>query len=296
MSFSLDVKEELNQVLPREKHCRLAELSALFTFYGEVRFEPYPVVILPTDNKTAIRKCFTLLNKAFNINTCIFEKMIETSHEQVELNDENAEISKVLDVLQLSNPFGLLSKDCCKRAYLRGVFIATGFVFEPSKSYQLEMAIDSTEYARLVTLLLQDFNVTSKQMLRKKHNVIYVKGVDAVADTLNVLGAHKAIMVVANTRIMKDVRNDVNRRNNCDTANIIRASIAASKQIEDILLIQEKVGINSLPENLRDIANIRLEHPDSSLTELGEFLEPPVGKSGVNHRLRKLSEYADSLR
>lgn len=296
MSFSLDVKEELSTVVPRERHCRIAELSALFSFCTEVQTEPEMKVILSTDNKTAVRKCFTLLNKAFNIETCIFEKKIETSDEAIELTDENAEISSVLKALHLTDPFALLGRDCCKRAYLRGVFIATGFVFEPSKSYQLEMAVDLTDYARLVTLLLQDFNVTSKQMLRKKHNVIYVKGVDPVADTLNVLGAHKAIMVVANTRIMKDVRNDVNRRNNCDTANIIRASIAASKQIEDILLIQEKVGINSLPESLRDIANIRLEHPDSSLTELGEFLEPPVGKSGVNHRLRKLSEYADSLR
>lgn len=296
MSFTLDLKEELVTVVPREKHCRIAELAALFSFIAEVRTEPRNRVVLSVDNEAAVRKCFTLLNKAFNIETCIFEKMIETFAEPIVLTDDNAKISTVLECLHLSDPISILTKDCCKRAYLRGVFIATGFVFEPSKSYQLEMVLDKPEYARLVTKLLQDFDVTSKQMLRKKHNVIYVKGVDPIADTLNVLGAYKAIMTVANTRIMKDVRNDVNRRNNCDTANIIRASIAGSKQIEDILLIKEKVGLNALPDNLRDIANIRLEHPDSSLTELGEFLNPPVGKSGVNHRLRKLSEYADSLR
>ena len=144
--------------------------------------------------------------------------------------------------------------------------------------------------------LLEDFDITARSTQRRRYYVVYVKDADTIQDVLNVLDAHKALMAFVNARIMKDVRNDLNRRNNCDVSNITRAVNAGSKQIEDIRLIDEKEGLNALPARLRDIAVLRLENPESSLTELGEMLDPPVGKSGVNHRLRKISEYAQKYR
>lgn len=296
MSFATDVKEEICDVLSYEKHCRLAELSALFKFFVRIDEEEGLKVFIPEDNVAASRKFFTLLNKTYNIKANIFGEHVEKTRKYRVLSSSDANLDRILHDVLPSNPMPLLDKDCCKRAYLRGVFLATGFIFEPEKSYQLEMSVNDNEFSKLLIFLLGNFGVSAKQSTRKGHEVVYVKGVEAVSDTLNVLGAHKAIMRVANARIMKDVRNGINRRNNCDTANIIKAVSAASKQIEDITFIQEKIGLNALPDSLREIANVRLEHPDSSLTELGTFLNPPVGKSGVNHRLRKLSEFAEGLR
>lgn len=296
MTFSVSVKEELLEIVPKEKHCKIAELSALLTWYGKIENTDEPKIKLPTDNQAAIRKVFTLLNKAFNIETNIFLEKMQVPRSFIELNRENADIDAILRAIKVNDPLALLDKNCCKRAYLRGVFIANGFVFEPEKSIQLEMHTDNLEYARLIPVLLQEFEITAKQSLRKKNYLIYVRGSEMVSDTLNVLGAHKAINAVIQARIVKDYRNDLNRRTNFETANIIRSASAASKQMEDIILIKQEMGFDDLPEQLKEMAIVRLENPDSSLTELGEFLDPPVGKSGVNHRLRKLSEIAEGLR
>lgn len=296
MSFSLDVKEELVKLVPSEEHCRLAELAALFMFYAKVEYEPVLKVSLSTENKAALRKCFTLLNKTFNISSDIFEKDSEKSKTFVELNNENSGIYKVFEKLDLTDPMPLLKKECCKRAYLRGAFLGAGYVNDPEKAYHLEILSNDSEYSKLLTYLFSEFNIIPKCSIRKKYYVTYLKECGSVSDVLSVIGAHKSMMSMANTRIVKDVRNTVNRRNNCDMANISKAVNAASKQIEDIELIQEKIGLSALPESLSEIATVRMEHPDSSFTELGTFLDPPVGKSGVNHRLRKLSEIADTLR
>ena len=296
MSFSSDVKEELVKVLPGEAHCRMAELAALLTLYGKVEYSPKTRLLLSTDNNFALRKCFTLLSKTFNIKTDSFQKDMEKPKNLIELNDENAEISVVLKKLNLSDPMALLKKECCMRAYLRGAFLASGFVNDPNKGYHFELVSDDTEYTKLLTYLISHFNICPKHSVRKKKSVIYVKESEAVSDILSVLGAYISMMDLANTRIVREVRNGVNRRNNCDTANITKAVNAASKQIEDIELIQKVVGLDSLPDTLREMAYVRMENPDSSFSELGGLLDPPVGKSGVNHRLRKLSEYAEDLR
>ena len=144
--------------------------------------------------------------------------------------------------------------------------------------------------------LLYDFDIEAKSTKRRKYYVVYIKDADTIQDVLNVLDAHNSLMEFVNARILKDVRNDLNRRNNCDIGNISRAVNAGSKQIDDIRLIEEKVGLDALPAQLQEIAKLRLENPESSLTELGELLDPKVGKSGVNHRLRKIGEFAESLR
>ena len=296
MSFSMDVKEELVKQIPNEEHCRLAELAALLFFYAKVYFEPEIRVVLPVENRVALRKCFTLLNKTFNIRSSVSENEIEFIKEPIEFSGKNSNIEAVFDRINLSDPMPLLKKDCCKRAFLRGAFLGTGYVNDPKKAYHLEILSDSAEYSKLLTYLFLEFNIKPKCSIRKKYFVTYLKEFESVSDVLSLIGAPKSMMDMANMRIVKDVRNNVNRRNNCDMANISKTVNAAAKQLEDIDIIRENIGLSALPESLRMIAVLRMEHPDSSLTELGEMFDPPVGKSGVNHRLRKISEIADGLR
>ena len=136
----------------------------------------------------------------------------------------------------------------------------------------------------------------AKIVKRKKYYVVYLKEGAGIVDLLNVMGAHLSLMNLENLRIEKEMRNSINRQVNCEAANITKTVNAANKQIEDILLLQKQYGLSNLPENLREMANVRLAYPESSLQELGGYLNPPVGKSGVNHRLRKLSELADKIR
>ena len=183
-----------------------------------------------------------------------------------------------------------------KRAYLRGVFISAGYIEDPNKAYHLEFVCQDEASSEMLKELLSDFDIEARSVLRKKYYVVYIKGADAIQDALSVMEAHKALMELVNVKIYKDFRNDTNRRVNCEVANSAKAVSAGERQIADINLIISKVGLDKLPKGLSEVAALRLEHPEISLTELGQYLDPPVGKSGVNHRLRKISEFADSLR
>ena len=296
MSFSLDVKDELCKFHPAEEHCRLAELSALVSFLSKREKGSGEEIIISSDNKAALRKCFTMLGKTFNIKADVFEDGSHKPKTQVTLNAENCDVAAIIKRLRLNSPMDLLKRDCCKRSYLRGAFLASGYIEDPKKSYHFEILASEEEYAKLLTYLLSQFNINAKRSLRKKYFVVYIKESEAVSDVLSVMGAHKSMMGLANTRIEKNVRNNTNRRLNCDIANVSRSVNAASKQIDDILYIRDKVGLDALPESLKEMALIRAEYPEESFADLGNRLNPPVGKSGVNHRLRKISEYAESLR
>ena len=296
MSFSLDVKDELLKAHPTEEHCRLAELSALVRFLAGQGNISEEEIVISSDNKAALRKCCTMLVKTFNIETDVFEDGDSKLRTRVSLNAANCDIKDVCKRLRISNPMELLKRDCCKRSYLRGAFLATGYIEDPKKSYHFEILTDEEEYAKLLTYLLSQFNIIAKRSLRKKYFVVYLKESEAVSDVLSVMGAHKSMMGLANTRIEKNVRNNTNRRLNCDIANVGRSVNAASKQIEDILYIRDKVGLDALPESLKEMALVRVEYPEESFADLGSRLNPSVGKSGVNHRLRKISEFADDLR
>ena len=143
---------------------------------------------------------------------------------------------------------------------------------------------------------MNSFEMDAKIVARKKYQVVYLKEGAQIVEMLGIMEAHVALMNLENVRILKEMRNSVNRQVNCETANISKTVNAAVKQLEDIEYIKQTAGIDSLPENLKEIALLRLEHPDATLGELGTYLDPPVGKSGVNHRLRKISAVADSLR
>jgi len=287
MSFSAKVKEELANVWSNHKHCRKAELVGLFHYGGQLgRLESDCYAVgFHSENPEVLKKGFTLLSKAFNIK---FDKNMT----EAELF---AFLEKVNQIEQESLE-NITNQSCCKRAFIRGAFLAVGSMSDPEKGYHLEFVCEEEEQAKLLHNVIASFDIETKIVERKDHYVVYIKEGAGIVDLLNVMEAHIALMELENLRILKEMRNSVNRRVNCETANINKTVSAATKQVEDIKYIEAHKGLASLPDSLYEMALVRLEHPDASLKELSELLVPPVGKSGVNHRLRKISEYADRLR
>ena len=180
--------------------------------------------------------------------------------------------------------------------FTAGVFLACGSVNDPAKEYHLEFACPDEGLASQLVVLLNDIGATAKTMLRRGQNIVYIKGSESIEDTLTFIGASQCTLELMNMKIYKDIRNKANRIANCDAANIDKVVKAAMKQIEDIKLIDKAVGIESLSEELREVAQLRLENTDMSLQEIGENLSEPISRSGVNHRFQKLAKMADELR
>jgi hypothetical protein len=302
MSFSGQIKEELAQVISSPRHCQLAELAALVQFCGHI--EEDGSLLVQSENPLVIRKCFTLLKKTFKIEA-VAKSQMQTQNYRLFVTGEDA--FRVLEALKICDMAGhlmmrhltdpvLIKNSCCKRAYLRGCYMAVGSMSDPYKSYHLELVCGLQAQAEQLLKILHDFSLDAKMIVRKKYYVVYMKEGENIADFLNITEAHKALMEFENTRIYKGMRNMVNRKVNCEAANITKTVNAATRQVEDIRLIREKMGLEGLPEPLRQMAYVRLENPQASLGELGKLLDPPVGKSGVNHRLRKLGELAKELK
>ncbi len=287
MSFSHDVKEELLEQMSSARHCQMAELAAILHFVGQYGrgTDGSFTIGFQTENEAVVKKGFTLLEKTFTIMTDV--EICESKMQ--ELYQKFGDLEEPVNEL-------LVKSSCCRRAFIRGAFLSIGSVSMPEKGYHLEFVCPSEEKAKQLQEMIQSFDIEAKIILRKKYYVVYMKEGKAIVDLLNVMGAHKALMELENLRILKEVRNSVNRRVNCEAANINKTVNAATRQKEDILFLKEHYGLENLPKNLRQMAEVRMEYPEAPLKELGELLDPPVGKSGVNHRLRKLSEMADKLR
>lgn len=314
MSFSSDVKEELARIISNSRHCSLAELSAIIGLNGKLYFneknDEY-TLRLTTENIGVARKYFTIIKKTFNIVTDISIKnnvyLKKTRTYTISINnhkdtrrilqatkfiDANNNVSKEL----LLQDKSLLMNSCCKRSFIRGAFISSGSISDPERFYHLEFVSSEKEKALFLQSIIDEFQIDAKIIKRKNNFVVYIKEGESIVKILNVMEAHVALMDLENIRILKDMRNTVNRKVNCETANINKTVSAAIKQIEGINYIKDTIGLTNLSENLLEVALLRLENPDISLKELGTMLNPPIGKSGVNHRLRKICDIADSLR
>ena len=310
MSFSSEVKEELSEQIASGRHCRLAETAAILSLCGKIVItenDRYCVKI-QTENLAVARKYFTLLRKTFNIRAEVsvrksrevrFCSVIVSKDPEARrllgetcLLDEDGNISECMSPMH----HRLLRQNCCRRAFIRGAFLAVGSVSDPKKSYHFEIVCTAPEKARQLQELLASYDVDAKVVLRKRHYVVYIKEGSQIVELLGLMGAHISLMQLENVRIVKEMRNSVNRKVNCETANLNKTVSAAVRQAEDIRYIQEKIGLDKLPMDLEETARLRLEHTEASLKELGDMLFPKVGKSGVNHRLRKLSQIADDLR
>ena len=291
MSFSGEIKEELSKHCARARHCQLAELSALIGMCGEIHREENGSFGLKiyTENISVIRKCFTLLEKTFNIkNDIVVRRNAGKDNYSYYIYAKGEELMAIRDTI--------VQAVCCKRAYIRGAFIASGSMSDPSKSYHFEIVCNDMRQAEHLRDMMNSFDVDAKIVQRKRTYVVYLKEGSQIVDILNVMEAHVALMELENVRIMKEMRNSVNRKVNCETANINKTVSAAVRQMEDITYIRDQIGFEKLPEGLRDVALTRLAYPEAALKELGQLMANPLGKSGVNHRLRKLSEIAQQLR
>lgn len=310
MSFSSEVKEELSEQIASGRHCRLAETAAILSLCGKIVItenDRYCVKI-QTENLAVARKYFTLLRKTFNIRAEVsvrksrevrfYSVIVSKDPEARRLLGETCLLDEDGNVSECMSPMHhrLLRQNCCRRAFIRGAFLAVGSVSDPKKSYHFEIVCTVPEKARQLQELLASYDVDAKVVLRKRHYVVYIKEGSQIVELLGLMGAHISLMQLENVRIVKEMRNSVNRKVNCETANLNKTVSAAVRQAEDIRYIQEKIGLDKLPMDLEETARLRLEHTEASLKELGDMLSPKVGKSGVNHRLRKLSQIADDLR
>lgn len=312
MSFSSDVKDELSRHISPGRHCQIAEIAAIINLCGKVKiseFDEYSLEV-STENVTVARTYYSLLKRTFKINADItikrnvYLKRSRTYNVKIISDTSTKLVLRTCKFLQIVNDLEelgdidpiIIQKVCCKRAFIRGAFLAAGSVSDPEKNYHLEIVCNNDQKAQRLKDIINSFDLDAKIVLRKKYYVVYIKEGAMIVDLLNIMEAHVSLMKLENVRILKDMRNSVNRRVNCETANINKTVSAAIKQLEDIRYIRDTIGFGELTEGLAEIAQIRLEHPDASLKELGTMLNPPVGKSGVNHRLRKLSNMAEDLR
>ena len=312
MSFSGSVKEELLRHEDSARHCQIAELAAMIAFNGEIVRLPSKDIILrmSSENESIIRKCFTLLGKTFTINgeVSIDEKIVRKNNRfTIDIEDPETTV-KVLQAIKVLtadrrpvHSDGLVSsmviqKNCCRRAFLRGAFLCAGSISDPEKFYHFEIVCTTPAKALQLQEIIQSFEIDAKIVKRKKYHVVYVKEGAQIVELLGLMGAGVSLMNLENVRILKGMRNTVNRKVNCETANINKTVNAAVKQMEDIIYIRDTVGLHRLPKNLEETALLRLEYPQASLKELGTLLSIPVGKSGINHRLRKICSIAEELR
>lgn len=312
MSFSLQAKEELEKVKSSARHCQIAELAAIISALGRisVRLDGRLFLVIQSESPMVARKAAFLLQKGFQVKPDVSvmgsgdwkKSRVYTlalrSHEAVsrvlkatKFLQENG----VLRDLELPADNRVIQSGCCRRAFLRGAFLSAGSISNPQKSYHFEIVCGNEEKAVQLRKIMVSFDVDAKIVMRKKYHVVYVKESDGIADLLNIMEAHVSLMELENIRILRGISGSVNRKVNCETANLNKTVSAAVEQVRDIRLIEEKRGLDSLPDSLREMAYVRLENPDMPLKELGGLLDPPVGKSGVNHRLRKLKAIAEEL-
>lgn len=299
MSFSSEVKQELLKQYSKARHCQLAELAAIVAMEGHI--DENGSLYIYTDNSAVVEKYTMLIKKLFQLDVTrtMTKEVTEKILTALKLT-ENLAIASLLESeysLQGVAVNGLLLQNtCCKRAFLRGVFLASGSISDPRKSYHFEIVCHTKAQAEQIKEILEFFEGEPKIVRRNQRYVLYLKEGSQIVDSLNVMEAYVSLMNLENIRIEKEMRNSINRQVNCETANINKTVTAAVRQIQDIELIRDTGGLERLPENLYEMAVCRLENPDTPLKDLGQLLDPPVGKSGVNHRLRKLSQLADQLR
>ncbi len=287
MSFSAEVKEELAKHISPARHCQMAELSAMLHYAGQYGLMEDGTLTIgfQSENEAVLRKGFTLLKKAYNIDTVIGVK-----------GKKKADLLAIMGDLSGPADTSLLKQACCRRAFIRGAFLSCGSISDPTKGYHLEFVCNNRPQAEQLQEIIGQFDIEAKIVCRKKYFVVYVKEGAGIVELLNIMEAHVALMNLENLRILKEMRNSINRRVNCEAANIQKTVQASTRQVEDIIYLRDYYGFSRLPDNLREMAEVRLAYPEAALKELGEYLSPPVGKSGVNHRLRKLSELAEKLR
>ncbi len=308
MSFAAQTKKELTMV-SESVCCRRAELEAVLDLNAElVESDGWSSLVVETENVATARRIYTQVKNQFDIHP----EVVVRKKMRLKKNNVYAIRCSLNQAQQMAKELGfelpvrrgpikpMISrkrKSCCKRAYLRGAFLASGSVNSPgSQSYHLEINVSSGSVANEVQALMNEFGLHAKQIARKKGFVVYLKEGEKIVEFLSLIGAHQALLKFEDTRILKGMRNQVNRLVNCETANMNKTIAAAVRQVDVIRYIENRVGLEKLPSHLREVAELRLKHPEVNLQELSARLSHTVTKSGLNHRFRKLEQIADRLR
>ena len=301
MSFSTDVKNELARLVIPKKCCEKAELLGLLKMSGALALKGISIGIhFSTENAALARRVLQLLKSNYHVQT---EVLVTRSRRLKKHNRylvqvlPSPEVATALTELQLlpsDNKNKLLKHACCRKSFLRGVFMAGGSLNSPSGDYHLEIVTENEEFAGTILKIMRGFSLLAKMTDRKDNYIVYLKDGNSIKDFLSLTGAYQSVLEYENVRIMKEMRNNVNRVVNCETANLNKVVKAAVQQVACIKYLQKQPGYSKLPDALQETAELRLKHPDVSLSELVEFTEGSVGKSGLNHRLKKLQALAKS--
>jgi len=308
VSFASEIKKELTTI-PIEMTDVKSELAALIRMNGSVSYSRQEYTLdVQTENAAIARRIYTLLKAIYHhpIELLVRKKMKLKKNNVyiVRLNKQVDDLLRRLEILEdqftfvrtIGNSFTDTSEK--RRAYLRGAFLAGGSVNNPeTSSYHLEIFNTHKEHSDALCELMNTFDLHARSTERRKGFITYLKEAEKITEFLNIAGAHSALLKFEDVRIVRDMRNSVNRLVNCETANLNKTIGAAFRQVENINFIKNTVGIEALPEKLQEIAELRVQHQDVSLKELGELVSTgKISKSGINHRLRKIDEFADRLR
>lgn len=307
MSFASEMKNELTRI-EVDDDCAKAELSALIRMNGNLSISNQQFVInVQTENAAIARRIFSLIKKCFGVEVeLLVRKKMKLKKNNIYISRIKVKAKEILDELGILQDGmfkqeidkSILKNDICKRSYLRGAFLAGGSVNNPeTSSYHLEIFSLYEEHSSDLTALMNQYELNSKQLERKKGYISYLKEAEKISDFLSLIGGYQALLKFEDVRIIRDMRNSVNRLVNCETANLNKTVSAAMKQVESIQLIDKEIGIDNLPDRLREVARLRIDNQDVSIKELGEMVSTgKISKSGINHRLRKLNEMADKIR
>lgn len=305
MSFTAEVKEELSRIELKRQCCLKAELAALVRVEGTLHItgkERFRLEIA-TETAPVARKTLKLLHGLYDLKTelTVRRSVLHKSNNylitvvsQPRLPQALNEIGVLDDSFSLT--YGILPRlvrrDCCAVSYLRGAFLGGGFVADPHGDFHFELTAETEEMAADLAKLMARFGMHAKVTRRRGLHSVYLKGAESIVTFLALVGAHRALLRTEDVRIVKSMRNEVNRLVNAETANLQKSAEAAIAQIEAIRVLDRTRGLENLPPALRELAVLRTEHPEVSLRELGELADPPLSKSAVYHRIRRIEELA----
>lgn len=291
MSFSSDVKEELSKISNlSNKEIVKSELTG-YLLTNNINISE-KITSFSTENEYNINRFSKLLN---NLN--IMDYNIEIHGKVYMITCKTKEIQNLLDIINqdiLNEEY--LKGESFQKAFVRGAFLGGGSINNPENKYHAEILFRGKKEADFILEILKKYKINFKLLEKNNKSSLYSKEGETIANLLAFIGANSSVLKFEEIRVMRDMKNNVNRVVNCETANLNKTINAAIKQIEDIKLIKKMKKFEKLAENLKEIANLRVENPEASLIELGQMLENPVGKSGVNHRLKAISEIAEELR
>ena len=311
MSFARDSKEELTRIKVDTQCCLKAELGAYIFINGSMNLGKKIYLELNSENAAVARRMFSLFKEVFEVEVQIvvrqktrlkknkvYNLRIEGREKILKILQSIGLIKEGIEGLMLNENINqeMIENECCKRSFLRGAYLASGSMTDPDLSYHLEIITEYKSKGRDLVRIMNFFDLKPGLMEKKNGYIVYIKGSEEISTFLNVIGAHKALLDFENVRVLKGMRNKINRLVNCETANLQKTVVASLRQVENIDIIDKAIGISNLPPDLKEIAIKRVNYPEKTLKELGEELSPPLGKSGVNHRIRKLERMAKKIK